>query len=168
MFLQYTHQNTYMWNLKPYLWGINFFQVWQKCFILLVEGSFSYFCNWIGPSLCLSGPRLRSAILVWGVSVKRFPLIHFIFSATSKPFVHTAQCPPLALSFQGLRVEVQDTDCLKKKPSGQRKRWGAVGVGWSHAGQSKWQAAVKSVLWAPTYMWSSLTCEISQLPLVFR
>lgn len=111
--------------------------------------------------------RTRRAKLVCGVSVKRFPLIHFICSATSKPFVHTAPVPrwPSPPKHREWRCKTQT---VKKKPSGQRKRWGGAEGGGRHAGQSKWQTAVKSVLWAPTYMWSRMTCELSQLPLVFR
>ncbi len=58
---------------------------------------------------------------------------------------------------------------LKKKAIWPEEEVGGFAEGGgSHAGQSKWQTAVKSVLWAPTYMWSRLTCELSQLPLVFR
>lgn len=86
--LQYTHQNAYIWNLKPYhLWSIGIGG--NGRFILFAEGSSSYFCNWIGSSLHLSGPRLRSAEVVWGVSVKRFPLIHFICSAIPQNHLST-------------------------------------------------------------------------------
>lgn len=45
--------------------------------------------------------------------------------------------------------------------------WGGLGRR-SHAGQSKWWTAVRSVLRAPMYMQSSLTCELSQLPSGFQ
>lgn len=145
------------WNTN---WCISFVLFWGLFLIRL-------HCGWVDWSPFLSGPRPRRAELVCGVSVKRFPLIHFICSATSKPFVHTAPVPrwPSPSKHREWRCKTQT---VKKKPSGQRKRWRGAEGGGRHAGQSKWQTAVKSVLWAPTYMWSRMTCELSQLPLVFR
>ncbi len=47
MFLQYTHQNTCMWNLKPYLWSVRYFR-WggSVCFVLFTEDLFLLQMDW--------------------------------------------------------------------------------------------------------------------------
>lgn len=77
MFLQYTHQNTYTLNLKPCLWSVCYFRRGGNVCFVFAEEPFSYFCNWIGPSLHLSGPRLRSGKLVLGGICEKVPLNPF-------------------------------------------------------------------------------------------
>lgn len=118
------------------------------------------------------------------VSVKRLFLIRFICSATSKTIcprrnpktLHST--PPSHLrDLVVVEQRCKSPQTVKKKPSGQGGGgccgcsklgvFGGLGRR-SRAGQSKWWTAVRSVLWAPTYMQSRPTCELSQLPLVFR
>lgn len=181
MFSQYTHQNTYMCNLKPCLWSVRCF----RCVVSFYSPKVLFLISATGLVHLGTYEGLGYEVpnYFWGYICEKVPLNPFYLLCYLKTICPHSPMSP-AGPFLPLLPRIESGGArhrlLKKKPSGQRKRWGGLlrveGVmlgnqndrqqwkvfcGLPHICEVGWLVSFHSSLWSSGKHWLSHGVSLS-------